>query len=98
MAALRFPTKEKASVEIYGKAGKLFADLANISRTGACLEYPIDDTPVRRGDLLRLTVELPNVGRRHFISAEVVWRTGKRTGVLFLKPEELLDRMVGREA
>lgn len=97
MAAIRFDTKEKASVEIYGKAGKLFAALKNLSRTGACLEYALEELPVKRGDLVRLTIDLPNVKRRHYVSAQVMWRNGRRTGLHFLTAEQLLEKMVGQD-
>src|SRR4051812_40939751 len=97
MRAERFPTKEKASVKIYGKTGHLIASVKNLSKTGACLEWPEGlDLEIQQGDLIRMTVILKALNRRHQLSAEVVWTDGKQTGVTFIAAESVLEKMVGR--
>lgn len=94
MAAMRYQTKERASLEIYGKGGTVIGDLKNLSTTGACLEWTDESVELREGDLVRMTVVLRALKRRHNLSAEVVWVEGKRTGLNFIKYEDVLDRMI----
>jgi hypothetical protein len=96
MAAERYPTKEKAAIEIYGRTGALIATIKDLSKTGACLIWESTDTTLNKGDLLRLTVVLRALRREHRLNAEVVWIEGKRTGVQFLNSRELLDKMLIR--
>lgn len=98
MAAARYETKEKASIEIYGKGGQVIAQLKNLSVTGACLEWTQDNVDISKGDLVRMTVVLRALKRRHNMSAEVVWVEGKRTGLNFIKYEDVLDRMIDKNA
>lgn len=93
MGAQRYETKEKASLEIYGKGGQLVAELRNLSVTGACIEWSQEDFDLSKGDLVRMTVVLKAMNRKHNINAEVVWVEGKRSGVNFIKYDEILDRM-----
>lgn len=94
MSAQRFMTREKAALEIYGKTGTIIADLKNLSNSGACLEWTQGDVEIKKGDILRVTVFLKALGRKHNLSAEVVWREGNSTGVTFLKPDQVLERMM----
>jgi hypothetical protein len=93
MSALRYTTKEKASIEIYGRSGNFIADLRNLSVTGACIEWAHDVT-IEKGDLLRMTVVLKALNRRHNLNAEVVWKEGNKTGINFIKTEEVLEKMM----
>ena len=90
----RYTTKEKASIEIYGRGGNIIANLRNLSLTGACLDWTQDDVPLQKGDLVRVTVVLRALGRRHNLSAEVVWREGNASGVTFIKSDEVLGRIM----
>jgi hypothetical protein len=94
MSAQRFFTKEKASLEVYGKAGTIIASVKNLSLSGACLEWTQEDVGLQKGDVVRMTVFLKALNRRHNMSAEVVWRDGKKTGVNFIRPDQVLDKMV----
>ena len=96
MAAERYPTKEKAAIEIYGRSGALIATIKDLSKTGACLMWEGDEALLTKGDLLRLTVVLRALRKEHRLNAEVIWIEGKRTGVQFLNSRELLDRMLIR--
>ncbi len=98
MPAQRYFTKEKASVEIYGKSGNLIADLKDVSVTGACIEWQQEDVEIVIGDLVRLTVVLRALNRRHNLNAEVVWRDGKKSGINFIKSDEVLEKMMDRSA
>ncbi len=92
----RFFTKEKAQLEIYGKSGTVIADMKNLSVSGACLEWTQEDVNLIKGDLVRVTVYLKALNRKHNLSGEVIWRDGKKTGITFIRPDQVLDRMVDR--
>lgn len=96
MPAQRFPTKEKAAIEIYGKSGHLVANVKNLSNTGACLELDQNGGALMKGDLLKLTVRLKNLRREHKVNAEVVWSDGKKMGIQFIKSNELVDKMISK--
>lgn len=97
MSATRYLTKEKASVEIYGRNGNLIAQLKNLSVTGACLEWAQEGVKLEKGDLVRLTVNLKALNRSHNLNGEVVWRNGKKSGINFISSDDLLDKMMERE-
>lgn len=94
MNAQRFVTREKASLEVYGKSGTVIASLKNLSLSGACLEWTQGGVEIEKGDVLRVTVFLKALNRRHNISAEVIWREGNQSGVTFLKPDQVLDKVI----
>lgn len=94
MPATRYPTKEKAAIEVYGKNGNFIAQIENVSMTGACLHWSQSAVPLTKGDLLRMTVILKAVNRKHNLNAEVVWSDGKKTGISFIKSADVLDKMM----
>jgi len=99
MIAERFPTEEKAAVEIYGRGVEMVARIADLSKTGACLHLDVEFSTkanLGKGDLVRMTVTLGALKKEHRINAEVVWSNGQKTGVQFLNSQELLDRMINR--
>lgn len=96
MPAQRYQTKEKASVEVYGRSGNIIAFLKDLSVTGACLEWSQEDVSLEKGDLVRVTVVLKAVNRRHNLNGEVVWRDGKKSGINFIKSDEVLEKMMDR--
>lgn len=96
--AQRFRTKEMASVEVYGRNGQMIVNVRNLSSSGACLECQQHDFEVRQGDLIRMTVILKSLNRRHHVNAEVVWRDGNRTGVSFIPSNRVLDRLLEKSA
>jgi hypothetical protein len=95
-AAERYSTREKASLEIYGKTGTVIAAVKNLSVSGACLEWTQGDVELKRGDVVRMTVFLNGLNRKHNVSAEVMWRAGNRSGVNFLKADQVLSKIVDR--
>ena len=96
MAGQRFPTQEKASIEIYGRNDRTVADLRNLSTTGACLEWGEEDFRLRSGDVVRLTVLLKALDRRHNMSAEVVWVEGRKIGVNFITSDQVVEKISTR--
>ncbi len=96
MSATRYETREKASIEVYGKSGNFVAQLKNLSVTGACLEWVHEDVNLIKGDLVRITVVLRAINRRHNVSGEVVWTEGKVTGINFIKSSDVLEKLMDR--
>jgi hypothetical protein len=94
MSARRFETREKAAIEIYGKSGVIYADLKNLSKTGACIECRIEGLPLIKGDLIRMTVTLEQLRKSYLINAEVIWANGPISGLTFLQPKKLVEKLV----
>lgn len=95
--AIRRPTKEVAAVEIYGKRGQSIVALKNMSSTGACLEQMQEPIALIQGDLIRMTVVLKSLNRKHLVSAEVVWSNGAECGISFIPADKVLDRLIQRD-
>lgn len=89
----RFPTSELAFVEAYGKKGSFKVLMKNISQTGAYFEW-LDTPAFKQGDLLRVTVYLSQINKNRQFSAELVWQKDAGCGVCFVKPEEVVERML----
>lgn len=94
MSAQRFKTKEKANVEVYGKAVSFISTLKDLSSTGACIEWTESATPLKEGDLVKLTILLRALGKRHNLSAEVKWIDGNRSGIQFIRENEVLEKIL----
>lgn len=93
MAATRYSTKEKAAIEIYGRRNATVADVRNLSVSGACLEWDESEFRLSKGDLIRMTVVLKAVNRKHNISAEVIWVAGRKMGVNFIAQDQVLEKL-----
>lgn len=94
--AKRYPTKEKAHIEVYGHIGSLGAHLKNISETGAFLEVHEGDYIPQKGDLLNLTVTLESLKKTYNLAAEVIWSQGMGLGICFINKDEILERMMAK--
>jgi hypothetical protein len=93
LPADRHPTKEIASVEFYGKNGGLIADVKNLSKTGACIEWSQSDVDVNQGDLVRMTILLKALNRKHHVTAEVIWKKGRMGGLNFISQAQILEKL-----
>lgn len=93
MSAIRYPTKEKAAVEVYGKNLGMVAQLRNLSVSGACLECHDQSLDLSQGDLIRMTIDLKALNKKHRLNAEVVWVEGKSVGVNFVPREKVLEKL-----
>nr|AIA16684.1 PilZ domain protein [uncultured bacterium] len=91
--AQRYPTKENAHLEIYGRGGKIYCRLINLSTSGAYLEIVSSNHSPRKGDILRMTVSLKQINKSHILDAEVVWAKGLGVGVRFIKSEEVIEKL-----
>lgn len=97
MAAERYLTDERTSIEVYGGGTRVEGTLRNLSATGAKIVYN-NEAPafLKIGDLIQMTVHLPAINKSHKLSAEVVWKNADGTGVSFLTAETLYQRFVDR--
>lgn len=96
MRAERYTTSERTLIEVYGGATKIDAKLSNLSVTGARLECGQSAQTLSIGDLIALTVVLPDLNKEYKISAEVIWTDEASTGVNFLNSEALYQKFVAR--
>lgn len=94
--AQRYNTKETANIEVYGRTGKVFCKLGNLSESGAFLEIVNSNYFPRSGDLIRITVMLRQLNKTHVVDAEIIWARGLGLGICFLKKSKLLEKLSGR--
>jgi hypothetical protein len=99
MSAERYPTKEKAEIEIYGKSGNIIARIKDISQTGACLQLlEHEASALNKGDLVCMKVILRALKKEHRVNAQVVWSEGRQSGIQFLTSDQLVEKMMIRSA
>lgn len=106
MPSKRFPANETATVEQYGSGNQVPAHVTNLSNGGAFLEWQEQALEIAPGDLVRLTINLKEVGKTRNVNAVVRWLKQKRNaqkadqtigiGVSFIKPEQVLDHLMGK--
>lgn len=94
--AQRYNTKETAQIEVYGRNGKVFCKLGNLSESGAFLEIVNSNYVPRSGDLIRITVLLRQLNKTHVVDAEIVWARGLGLGICFLKRTQLVEKLSSR--
>lgn len=89
----RFTTKELAQLEVYGRMGKVFCRMSNLSKSGAFFEIINSNFNPKVGDLVRITVLLRQINKTHIIDAEVVWSRGLGLGLCFIKKNDLVGKL-----
>ncbi len=99
--AKRYQTNETASIEVYGRAAGATVSVVNLSATGAYLEWDRPQVDFNVGDLIRMRIDLSQVGKNHVINAEVKWVSkGKDpvqgVGVHFIKSDEVIHKLMAR--
>lgn len=92
----RFYTKELAQLEVYGRMGKIFCKMANLSQSGAFFEIINSNYIPRTGDLVRITILLRQLNKTHLLDAEIIWCKGLGFGLSFLTRESLLSKLYNR--
>ena len=97
-APQRFPTKEKAQFEVYGKSGTVHCRLANLSATGALLEIVTAKNKPQQGDIIRISVNLKQINKTHSLDAEIVWCKESGIGISFLKKDQIYEKLAHRAA
>lgn len=91
--ATRYLTHEMAVLEVYGRIGKVSCKMSNLSISGAFFEILNSSFIPKRGDLIRISINLGKVKKRYNLEAEVVWSRGLGLGVNFINREQLLQQL-----
>jgi hypothetical protein len=92
----RYKTKEMAQIEVYGRMGKIFCKMSNLSQSGAFLEIINSNFLPKSGDLVRMTILLKQLNKTHIIDAEIIWSRGLGLGLSFLKKPDLVEKLSTR--
>lgn len=96
MAAERFLTQEIAEIEIYGRGDVVKTVMKNLSKTGAFFEVQGLTKSPSAGDILHITIHLKGLSRRRKMDAEVVWANGRGLGVQFIRPDDVMSKMLAK--
>ena len=91
--AKRFLTQELVQVEVFGRIGKIFCKMGNLSVTGVFFEIISANYMPKSGDLVRITVNLRSLKKVRTMDAEVVWCRGLGMGLQFLSPEKFREKL-----
>jgi hypothetical protein len=91
--AKRFLTQELAQIEVFGRIGKIFCKMGNLSVSGAFFEVISSNYMPKHGDLVRLTVNLRSIKKVHTIDAEVIWCKGLGIGLQFMSTEQFRKKL-----
>ncbi|MBX9836799.1 MAG: PilZ domain-containing protein [Silvanigrellaceae bacterium] len=81
---------------MYGRFGKIYCKMGNLSKKGAFFEIISSNFMPRQGDLIRITIQLKKVNKVYNIDSEVVWCKGLGMGVMFIKKEDLFEKLSSR--
>ena len=96
----RYPTAQRAEVEILAQKTKSKSMLYNLSKGGAYFEFP-NTQKVKIGDIVNLSIELKDVRRSYMLPAKIVWTTevgmggGHGIGVEFVGRGDLSHNILG---
>jgi hypothetical protein len=91
--ATRYLVSLNVSSEKYGSAAKSNFRMRNLSRSGALLYILKSSESFKKGDILRLAVNLEQLKKIKVLSAEVIWTNKSKVGVCFIKPTEVLPKL-----
>ncbi|OFZ31554.1 MAG: hypothetical protein A2622_02935 [Bdellovibrionales bacterium RIFCSPHIGHO2_01_FULL_40_29] len=92
----RYQTKEHAQIEVYGRMGKIYCRLTNLSTTGAFLEIINSKYMPKQGDLIHVSVILRQLNKTHTLDAEIIWCKGLGLGISFVRKEQLFEKLTAR--
>ena len=93
-SAKRHVTNEPAIVEVYGRTGKIFCRMNNLSTSGAFFEITNSYHTPRQGDVVRVTINLKQLGKTHTLHGQIIWCRGLGLGVAFIKSKALYKKIV----
>lgn len=91
--AKRFLTQELAQIEVFGRIGKIFCKMANLSVSGAFFEVINSNSMPKNGDLVRLTVNLRSIKKIHTIDAQIIWCKGLGIGLQFMTKDQFRKKL-----
>jgi len=96
----RYFTNEKVVFEPFGTAMRVKSTMLNLSKTGAYIECEKNPNVVI-GDLVRMSVDLDEINKKHCVHGKVVWiqpKAKKSTtygaGVHFISDSEIYQHML----
>jgi hypothetical protein len=89
----RFFTQELAQLEVFGRIGKIFCKMGNLSVAGAFFEVISSNFMPKHGDLVRVTVNLRSIKKVHTLDAEVIWCKGLGIGLQFLTTDQFRKKL-----
>lgn len=95
--ATRFPTKETAEVEVYGRTGVYDTLVKNLSKTGACVQSKIQQSGLLIGDVVQLKVNLHNLNRYHIMNGQIVWKNGLELGIHFIPSDKIFEYLAEKK-
>jgi hypothetical protein len=93
LKAKRHYTREHATVEVYGKSGRVHCKMNNLSTTGAFFETINTGYTLKQGDIVRVTINLRQINKTHTLHGEVVWNKGLGLGVAFIKQKDVFKKL-----
>lgn len=92
----RFTTHENAVIEIYGRMGTLQGTMKNLSSSGCYVELTKGEYIPKEGDCIHITLYLKAINKTRVITGQVVWSKGVGFGLMFIKKEEIVKKMLNR--
>lgn len=93
LQAKRHYTREHATVEVYGKTGRVHCKMSNLSTTGAFFEIVNTGFTPKQGDIVRVTINLRQINKTHTLHGEIVWNKGLGLGVAFIKQKDVFKKL-----
>jgi hypothetical protein len=93
MGEIRYSVALPVVSEKYGIGTKANLRMNNVSKTGAMLRVVRSVEFFQKGDLLRLTVDFPELQKKKVINAEIVWLEKDQIGVNFVMPDEVIKKL-----
>lgn len=91
--AKRYLVSLPVASEKYGYGTRANLRMRNISKTGAMLHIIRSVEAFKKGDLLRLTVDLFELQKKKIVNAEIIWFEKGRLGVSFVMPDDVIKKL-----
>lgn len=93
MGSKRYLVSLPVSSEKYGYGTRAHLRMRNLSKTGAMLHIIRAGEAFKKGDLLRLTVDLFELQKKKIVNAEIIWFEKDRLGVSFVFPDDVIKKL-----
>lgn len=90
----RFSTLEFATIEIYGRMGKLQGTMKNLSKSGCFVELTKGAYVPKEGDLIHLTFALTSINKIRSVSGQVIWNRGVGFGIMFIRKMDVSKKIL----
>jgi hypothetical protein len=93
MGEKRYSVMLPVSSEKYGIGTRANLRMKNVSKTGALLRIIRSSEFFKKGDLLRLTVDLFELKKKKIVNAEIIWLNKDQIGVAFILPDDVIKKL-----